>query len=328
VGRHATNWRLLAGRVERDERTLRVWGGSTIVLSDYEHGQGVLELDYRLRGPCAVEPIVLVRAAERADGRLGAGAAVALTRQRDLPRPGARGRRAHPAGGAGVMHRARVELGQDAAAGGRLALRVVGDAASSIEITGLRVLERDFVPLWNGQNLDGWEGAGEDAATCWHAADGLLACTGQRGPWLRSVRPYGDFALRLEYRLGPGGNSGVYVRVPADGNHHGRGAGLEVQILDDRAERYRELKPYQFTGSLYAIAPARPGTAQPAGTWNTLEIRCVGRQYTVVHNGQVVVQASALEFPELADRRVSGFLGLQNHSERVEFRHVRIRAAG
>jgi hypothetical protein len=327
VGRHASVWRLLAGRVEHDDDALRVWGGSTVVLSDYEHGRCMLELDYRQLGPCAAEPILLVGAEERAGRVLVADEAVSLARPADRLRHGVLGRRAHLAGRSGVWQRVRIELGADGGGDGRLVLRVAGDVASSLAIARLRVWERDFSPLFDGQSLAGWTGAGEDAATCWRVADGLLECTGQRGPWLRSMREYGDFALRLEYRLLPGGNSGVYVRVPADGNHHGPGAGLEVQILDDHAERYRDLQPYQFTGSLYAIAPARPGSTRPAGDWNSLEIRCTGLQYTVVHNGQLVVEASARDCAELAERRVRGFLGLQNHSERVEFRHVRIRAA-
>src|SRR5204863_509284 len=81
------------------------------------------------------------------------------------------------------------------------------------------------------------------------------------------------------------GNSGVYIRVPEDGKHHGEGAGIEVQVLDDSAERYRQIKPWQYTGSLYAIAPATIHVGKPAGEWNTLEINCRGKAYHVFHNG-------------------------------------------
>ncbi len=153
---------------------------------------------------------------------------------------------------------------------------------------------------------------------------GCCNVPGQEGPWLRSREEFGDFRLRLEYRIQDGGNSGVYVRVPADGNHHGAGAGIEVQILDDASSRYRDLQPYQFSASLYAVAPATRGSARPAGTWNSLDIRCAGRHYTITHNGQVVLDVSEQEYPELAARLTRGFLGLQNHSEAVWFRHLRV----
>ena len=167
---------------------------------------------------------------------------------------------------------------------------------------------------------------GSDAALCWKVEDELLQCTGAEGPWLRSRNQFGDFELRLEYRVREGGNSGVYVRVPADGNHRDAGAGVEVQILDDSSPRYRDLQPYQFSASLYAIAPAAPRSARPAGTWNSLDIRCCGDRYTISHNGQVVLDVSQRDYPELAQRLTNGFLGLQNHSETVWFRHLRIRS--
>lgn len=207
---------------------------------------------------------------------------------------------------------------------GWLGLYADASCGGSLEFRDIAVTELGFRSLANGTDLSGWEGGGSDAAQCWKAEDGLLLCTGQKGPWLRSCEPFEDFNLRLEYKLRPGGNSGVYVRVPADGNHHGEGAGIEVQILDDAADRYKDLKPYQFTGSLYAIVPAEPRVARPAGEWNTMEINCRGMSYRVTHNGVDVIAADENSAAELQQRLVKGFLGLQNHSEEVWFRHLRI----
>src|SRR5204863_1427947 len=78
-----------------------------------------------------------------------------------------------------------------------------------------------YRPLFDGQSRAGWEGAGLPAEKCWKVEDGTIVCTGEKGPWLRSKEQFDDFNLRLEYKLKPGGNSGVYIRVPEDGNHHG-----------------------------------------------------------------------------------------------------------
>lgn len=188
----------------------------------------------------------------------------------------------------------------------------------------IKITELGYRSLFNGKDLTGWEGASGDAAQCWKVEDGLLVCTGQKGPWLRSTEEFGDFNLRLDYKLKPGGNSGVFCRVPKNGEHHGKDSGVEIQILDDKAERYSKLKPYQYTGSVYDITGATQHVGRPAGEWNSLEINCQGSDYHVTHNGIVIVDAKLDEFPALGDRRTSGFLGLQNHSEHVWFRNIRI----
>lgn len=185
--------------------------------------------------------------------------------------------------------------------------------------------EEGFQPLFNGKDLTGWEGAGKEADACWLVEEGDVVCTGKPGPWLRSAGEFGDYELRLEYKLKEGGNSGVYIRVPKDGNHHGEGAGIEVQILDDNAARYKDLKAYQYSGSLYAIVAAEPRVSKPAGEWNSMTIRCEGTKYEVHHNGQQVIKSDETAAPELAKRLTKGYLGLQNHNEEVRFRNVRIK---
>lgn len=213
---------------------------------------------------------------------------------------------------------------------GYVGLQSEVNKGGQFEFRNITITELGYAPLFNEQDLAGWEGAEQDAALCWQVTDGLLQCTGSPGPWLRTVEQYEDFNLRLEYKLEPGGNSGIYVRVPLGGAHQGREnagggpSGTEVQILDDVSERYAGIQPYQFAGSVYAIAPAREHVARPAGEWNTLEIDCHGTDYRVVHNGVEIVNAQLAEFPELGNRELRGYLGLQNHSEPVWFRHLRL----
>jgi hypothetical protein len=215
---------------------------------------------------------------------------------------------------------------------GYIALQSEVAGGGQYEFRSIRITELDYTSLFNGEDLSGWQGGGADAARCWEVKDGELLCSGKNGPWLRSDKEYGNFNLRLEYKLRPGGNSGVYVRVPQGGEHRGKSAGqekagVEVQILDDAAERYAKLEPYQFSGSVYAIAPAKHQVSRPAGRWNNLEIDCRGPRYRVIHNGVLIVDADAKEFPELKERLTQGHLGLQNHSEEVWFRNIRIGAA-
>jgi Domain of Unknown Function (DUF1080) len=185
------------------------------------------------------------------------------------------------------------------------------------------------VDLFNGRDLTGWEPVGKGAVADWTVENGCLVCKGKGRTWLRTTREYADFHFSLEYQVSPGANSGVYVRVGADGNHHRENAsappaGFEVQILDDHSPRYAQLKDYQFSASLYDIAGANPRVSKTAGAWNVLEIECVGEHVTIRHNGTRVVDAAPDRYPLLKLRNHSGFLGLQSHNGIVHFRNLRI----
>jgi hypothetical protein len=183
--------------------------------------------------------------------------------------------------------------------------------------------------LFNGRDLSGWEPVGKGAGDDWSVDNACIVCKGKGHTWLRSRQQYDDFDLRLEYQVSPGANSGVYVRVGADGNHHRDSptappAGFEVQILDDSAPRYAGLKDYQYSASVYDIAGAKPRVSKPAGEWNTLQINCAGPHVTIRHNGVRVVDAGPDRYPLLKLRNRRGFLGLQSHNGVVRFRNLRI----
>jgi hypothetical protein len=183
--------------------------------------------------------------------------------------------------------------------------------------------------LFNGRDLAGWLAVGKQAAADWAVEGQCIICKGKGHTWLRTAREYDDFQLSLEYQVSPGANSGIYVRVGADGNHHRENehappAGFEVQILDDRAPRYVGLKDYQYSASLYDIAGARPRVSKQAGAWNTLELDCAGAHVTIRHNGVRVVDAQPGGYPLLKLRNRKGFLGLQSHNGVVRFRNLRI----
>ncbi|MBS0263493.1 MAG: DUF1080 domain-containing protein [Planctomycetes bacterium] len=214
-------------------------------------------------------------------------------------------------------------------AAGYVGLQCEVPLGGQFQFRNVRITEIGARSLFNGQDLTGWEGAGEPAEKCWQVREGWLECTGAPGPWLRSREEYGDFNLRFDYQVSAEGNSGVYVRVPADGNHHRENesappAGFEVQILDDAAPKYKDLKDYQYSASVYDIAGATQHVCKPAGQWNTLEIDARGQRIVVTHNGVVVADVTEEEFPLIKLRQTRGFLGLQNHSTLVKFRNLRV----
>ena len=186
-----------------------------------------------------------------------------------------------------------------------------------------------FVSLYNGKNLDGWDVL-DGNINCWQADGELLSCIKEGGGWLRTKDKYSDFVLKLEYRIPPDGNSGVGIRFPPKGNP--AFDGMEIQILDDDAPMYKNLNVAQYTGSLYYQAAAKRGAIHKPGEWNRFEITCLGRHITVVLNGQKVVDADLDKYTHgegghsaLADRPEYGYVGMQSHGTRVDFRNVALK---
>jgi len=186
-----------------------------------------------------------------------------------------------------------------------------------------------FVPLFDGQTLNGWHVQGGKIES-WQARDGILSCIAPEGGWLSTDKEYGDFVLRLDWRIPQGGNSGVGLRYPE--NSHVSRAGMEIQILDDNAVIHRDIKPEQHTGSIYYQVAAEQGAARPPGEWNSYEITCRGPLVVVVLNGTEVVRADMDEHTEgkggltpLSQRPRTGHIGLQSHGTGVDFRNIKIK---
>lgn len=186
-----------------------------------------------------------------------------------------------------------------------------------------------FKPLFNGKDLTGWHVKDGNAAV-WKAEDGMIVVEGERGGWLTSDKTYDDFVLRLDWKLPKDGNSGVGIRFPAQGDPAHEG--MEIQILDDQSTAYGKLDPAQLTGSLYYQAESKHGVMKPTGEWNHYEITANGPKVTVKLNGVVVNDVDVTKYTEgrgghksLSERPRSGFVGLQSHGSRVEFKNLEIK---
>ncbi len=191
--------------------------------------------------------------------------------------------------------------------------------------------------LFNGHDLDGWTGDTEG----YIAEDGILVCR-KGGKDLLSEKEYGDFAFQFEFKLEESGNNGVGIRVPQGG--HPSSHGMEIQILDHHGERYNGeadmgngqtrklswLKPWQYHGSIYGIVPAKVGHLKPVGQWNSETIIAIDDHIMVILNGWVIVDAFLDEttpvdggrHPGMKNRK--GHLVFAGHSDRVEFRNLRL----
>jgi Domain of Unknown Function (DUF1080) len=184
-----------------------------------------------------------------------------------------------------------------------------------------------FTPLFDGKDLDGWKvfGGKDDA---WGVEDGMIVTKSGGGGWLLTEKEYADFEVRVDFKMSEGGNSGVALRAPLQGNVSY--SGMEIQLLDDEwhKKNYKDLKPVQLTGAIYGVVAPSKDALKPVGEWNTIAITAKGRQITIVLNGVKTVDANLDDYKEASEKdhpglnREKGHLGLQSHSNRVEFRNV------
>ncbi|MDP6423108.1 MAG: DUF1080 domain-containing protein [Planctomycetota bacterium] len=191
--------------------------------------------------------------------------------------------------------------------------------------------------LFNGKDLDGWEIVG-GTEKGYVVKQGVLGFPKQGGGgYLRTKDDYKDFALRLDFRLAPMANSGLFLRGDREGGDPAW-SGCEVQILDDHNwEKVTKSKllPYQFCGGLYgSVAPSTKALHRP-GRWNSYEAHYVGSRIRVELNGQLLydVDTKEVKVPRgvkpFAERAQSGFIGLQRHAPAhvadgnwIEFRNI------
>ncbi|HDY89382.1 MAG TPA: DUF1080 domain-containing protein, partial [bacterium] len=190
-------------------------------------------------------------------------------------------------------------------------------------------IDEGFEQLFNGKDLTGWTGD----TTGYVAEDGKIVIYPGRGSGnLYTEKEYSSFILRFEFKLTPGANNGLGIRVPLTGD--AAYVGMELQILDNTAHIYKDLKPYQYHGSIYGIVPAKRGHLRPVGEWNYEEVIAKGRRIIVNLNGVTIVDADIDEAstPETMDgkdhpglKRNKGHIGFLGHGSHVEFRSIRIK---
>lgn len=203
-------------------------------------------------------------------------------------------------------------------------------AAAPLLALRAQPVETGFTSLFDGRTLNGWKlvrGRGPGYVV----ENGVIICPADGGGNLYTEREYANFVLRLEWRLWEGGNNGIGIRAPVEGDAAYQG--MEIQVLDDESPKYRgRLKPTQFTGSIYDVFPAKQGFVKRDGEWNAYEIAANGPRITVVLNGETVVDADLSSVTDEAVlkrhpglRRTSGHIGFLGHGTRVEFRRIRVR---
>lgn len=191
--------------------------------------------------------------------------------------------------------------------------------------------EVGFQTLFNGKDLVGWVGNKES----YRAENGMIVVDpdgGGSGGNLYTQDEYGDFVFRFEFQLTPGGNNGLGIHAPLEGD--AAYLGKELQILDNTAEKYAELEPYQYHGSVYGIIPAKRGFLKPVGEWNEQEVTVKGSKIMIILNGTTIVDGDFKEASKNGTmdkkdhpglQRERGHIGFLGHGDVVRFRNIRIK---
>jgi hypothetical protein len=184
-----------------------------------------------------------------------------------------------------------------------------------------------FRPVFDGRTLGGWAGAKDS----YEVVDGAIRCKPEKGGVLYYDKELTDFAARILFRLPPGGNNGLAIRYPGEGDTAYVGM-CELQILDDTAEKYAKLDPRQAHGSAYGMVAAKTGYLRPVGQWNFQEVTVQGPKVKLELNGTVILDADLSQVKEFMANsphpgkdRTQGFFGFAGHSDPVEFRSVAIK---
>lgn len=201
-----------------------------------------------------------------------------------------------------------------------------------------------WVLLFDGTTTEGWRGyRSQSVPDSWRVENGSLlsrreenASTGD----LITTEEFGNFELRLEWKMTRGGNSGVIYRATEEHDSVWQ-SGPEYQILDN-SEHLDGLNPLASAGACYAVfAPARDLT-RPIGEWNQTRIVAHGAHVEHWLNGEKLLEYNVNSNEWMAHVKTSkffltaygqgdwgqaesGHIGLQDYGGAIEFRNIKIR---
>lgn len=193
--------------------------------------------------------------------------------------------------------------------------------------------------LFDGKTTAGWVAIGKDAfpADGWSVEDGALVLkAGPGGGDIVTKEAFGDFELSWEWKIAPGGNSGLKYNLP-DAK---KAVGFEYQLIDDdgHPDGKKGGRSHQ-TASLYdALEPAADKKTNAVGQWNTSRIVVKGNHVEHWLNGAKTVEFELGSAALMAAKAKSKFKNtagwgekqtspilLQDHNDAAAFRSIKIR---
>ncbi|MDG2048235.1 MAG: DUF1080 domain-containing protein [Halioglobus sp.] len=233
-------------------------------------------------------------------------------------------------------------------------LNVIPEAvpAESVSATS----EDGWRNIFDGETLSGWRnyGGATNAVRKWEAQNGTLALVqsgafpmwdmiksaafgGPGGDLVYYRETFQNFELSLQWKISPGGNSGIFYLVKDETENVSWRTGIEMQVLDNEGHRDGQIKTHT-AGSLYDMVAADPETVRAPGEWNDVLLRVKDNHIEHWLNGVKVVSiergsakwnalAAESKFADMPDygKFEEGYLVLQDHGDPVWYRNIRVR---
>ena len=200
--------------------------------------------------------------------------------------------------------------------------KIIQIIALSVFVCGIASAEQELQmrSLFNGNNLTGWKGEG------YIVENGAIVCT-PKGRNLITEETFSNYVLEFDFLLTPGANNGLGIHYPGMGD--GAYTGMEIQVLDNTAEKYKDLKDYQFHGGLYTLAAAKKGFLKPVSEWNHQRVTVNGSSVKVVLNGEPILNADLEQLSEKNPKhegvkRRAGHIAWLGHGDKVSYKNIQI----
>ena len=207
---------------------------------------------------------------------------------------------------------------------------------------------KGWISLFDGKTTKGWHTFGKTTVgEYWKVQDGALfldaaakkEMKAQGDGDILSDAIFGDFDLKVDWKISPKGNSGIMFWVQDDAvkYEHAFHTGPEVQVLDNDGHSDGKIIKHR-AGNLYDLVEGKEGAVKPVGEWNTCEIICNKGKMEIILNGTSVVTTnygddnwrdmiSKSKFKKMPDfgRIFSGNICLQDHGNDVWFKNILIK---
>ena len=189
---------------------------------------------------------------------------------------------------------------------------------------------KGFQSVFNVRDFTGWAGPTDN----YEVVGGAIQCRPKKGGTIFTTGEYADFMARLQFKLPPGGNNGLAIRYPGDGDT-AYGGMCEIQVLDDNYEKAtgEKIDPRQAHGSAYGMVAAARGYQHPIGEWNFEEVTIKGSKIKVELNGTVILDCDLATVTEFMSGHAhpgkdntKGHFGFAGHNDPVAFRNIEIKS--
>jgi len=221
-----------------------------------------------------------------------------------------------------------------------LVVSVFGSSVQAEEANQLTPPEQKdgWVLLFDGRTTSGWRGFGKPAfpSAGWDVVEGWLHHQPKGGGGdLITTRTFTDFELVFDWRIAPGGNSGLKYLID---EKRGAPIGHEYQLIDDAAHPDAAHGPKRQTAALYDALPPKDAPVRKAGEINTSRLVVRGDQVEHWLNGVLVVEFTLGSPALMAAKAASKFKGeahwgtkfatpilLQDHGDEMWFRNLKLR---